>query len=180
MNYDDWSKTVPGELTNDALWNVKAYRLALFLADLGWHDVTKLAQDRRSRGLSDQLYRALGSIGANLSEGYSRGSGKDRVRFYEYSLGSARESRGWYFNARHLLGLKVSQYRIALTTEIIRLILTMIPGERETHLHEDSPYYKTMTTSESASTSDLLTNVPIPELTEYGVRNTAPALRITS
>ncbi len=24
-------------------------------------------------------------------------SGKDRARFYEYSLGSAREGRGWYY-----------------------------------------------------------------------------------
>ena len=58
-----------------------------------WKDVTKLMEDRRTLGLSDQLYRALGSISANLAEGYSRGTGKDRERFYEYSLGSARESR---------------------------------------------------------------------------------------
>jgi four helix bundle protein len=51
-------------------------------------------------GLSDQLYEAVGSVSANLAEGYSRGTGKDRARFYEYALGSARESRDWYFKAR--------------------------------------------------------------------------------
>jgi len=50
------------------------------------------------------LYRAVGSIKANIAEGYSHRSGKDQARFYEYSLGSARESRGWYYDARHILG----------------------------------------------------------------------------
>jgi four helix bundle protein len=72
---------------------MKLYRLALFLGDLAWHDVTKLVSDRRTVSLADQLFRAIGSIGANIAEGYSRQSGKDRTRFYEYALGSTRESR---------------------------------------------------------------------------------------
>jgi len=31
MNYDDWLKSVPKEITGDLLWKVEAYRLALFL-----------------------------------------------------------------------------------------------------------------------------------------------------
>ena len=73
--------------------SMKAYRLSLFLADLAWEDVTKLAADTRAVKVADQLYRAVGSIGANLAEGYGRHSGKERAHFYEYSLGSARESR---------------------------------------------------------------------------------------
>ncbi len=42
---------------------------------IGWFDVTKLMQDRRTIGLFEQLYEALGSISANIAEGYSRGSG---------------------------------------------------------------------------------------------------------
>jgi four helix bundle protein len=34
-------------------------------------------QDKRTIALSNQLYRALGSISANLAEGYSRGTGKE-------------------------------------------------------------------------------------------------------
>jgi hypothetical protein len=34
---------------------MEAYRLALFAADLGWHDVTKLAGDRRTLDLAGQL-----------------------------------------------------------------------------------------------------------------------------
>ena len=116
MNYEEWKGRVPREITDDALWRVEAYRLALFVADVGWHDVTKLVVDRRTLRLADQLYRALGSISANLAEGYSRGTGKDRARFYEYALGSGRESRDWYFKGRHVLGDTVAEHRLRLVT----------------------------------------------------------------
>lgn len=92
MTYEEWLKTVPEAITKDALWNMKAYRLALFLNDVAWHDVTKLTRDARTLKVADQLYRAVGSIGANIAEGYSRRSGKERAHFYEYALGSARRA----------------------------------------------------------------------------------------
>src|SRR5262245_61641059 len=121
---------MPAEFKADSLWKMTAYRLALFLGDVGWHDTTKLLQDRRTIALSDQLYRALGSISANLAEGYSRGTGLDRARFYEYALGSAREARDWYYKGRHVLGSDVVEHRIKLITEIIKLVITMIPDQR--------------------------------------------------
>jgi len=134
MKLDEWLRSVPEEMRGDSLWRVEAYRLGLFAAEVGWHDVTGLAQDRRTRGLSDQLYRALGSISANIAEGCSRGSGEDRARFYEYALGSARESRDWYYKDRHILGEEVTTHRR-------RLPLTMIPQQRGRVLHEgDAPY----------------------------------------
>ena len=93
MDFESWQQSVPEAIANDTLWKMKVYRLALFASDIGWSDVTKLTGDRRTLAVADQLFRALGSEGANIAEGYSRGSGKDRVRFYEYALGSARESR---------------------------------------------------------------------------------------
>ena len=78
-SYEAWLESVPAELKEDSLWKMEAYRLALFAADIGWYDVTKLMRDRRTLGLANQLYRALGSIGANLAEGYSRGTGRDRA-----------------------------------------------------------------------------------------------------
>jgi four helix bundle protein len=86
--------------------------------------------DRRTIGLSDQLYRAVGSISANVAEGYSRGTGKDRARFYEYVLGSAQESRDWYFKSRHIIGESVTEHRLQLLTEVIRLLLTMVSQQR--------------------------------------------------
>ena len=136
MNYSDWVKTVPSEIREDTLWNQEAYRLALFAADLGWHDTTKLFRDGRTLKLAAQLFDAVGSVGANISEGYSRGHQKDRARFYEYALGSARESRTWYFDSRHVLGETVVQHRLRLHTQIIRLLLKMVPLTRGYSLHE--------------------------------------------
>lgn len=169
MNYEEWLKGVPAEIIGDPLWKVEAYRLALFAADLAWHDVTKLMGDKRTLDLSGQLYRAVGSIGANVSEGYSRGTGKDRARFYEYSLGSARESRGWYYNGRFVLGQEVVNHRLRLATHIIRLLLKMIPDQRGSALHEDAPNYLTDADLAEVNTvpspkelADLLQNAPLP------------------
>jgi len=143
MNYREWLVTVPEDITADSLWKMEAYRLALFSSDVAWQDVSKLSSDARTRSLADQLYRAVGSIAANLSEGYSRSSGRARARFYEYALGSAREARGWYFKGRHLLKDDVVFHRIHPLTEIIRLVLVMVPDNRELMLREETEEYGT-------------------------------------
>ena len=167
MNYQEWLKSVPAEITDDPLWTVEAYRLALFASDVGWQDVSTLMRDRRTLSLSDQLYREIGSEGGNISEGYSRGTGKDRARFYEYALGSARESRHWYYDGRHVLGETVTTHRLRLHTQIIRLLLTMIPNQRGHTLHEDSFPYSAVERLDTALLSEdelpsLLHNVPLP------------------
>jgi four helix bundle protein len=141
MDYAAWEKSVPDAITGDPSWRVEAYRLALFLADLGWHDVTKLMSDRRTLGMADQLYRALGGIGSQIAEGYSRGTGRDRARFYEYALGSTRESRDWYYKARHVPGESVIAHRLNLLTQIARLLLVMIPDQRGQQMREEAAQY---------------------------------------
>ncbi len=108
MNYQEWERSVPTTITGDSLWKMEAYRLSLFAGDLAWEDATKLMRDRRTHGLSDQLYRAVGSVSSNVGEGYSRSTGRDRARFYSYALGSAREGRDWYYKGRHVLGESVT------------------------------------------------------------------------
>jgi four helix bundle protein len=160
VNYESWVDEVPDRIKQDALWKVTAYRLALFSGEIGWRDVTRLMQDKRTWGLSNQLYRALGSVSVTLAEGYSRGTGRDRARFCEYALGSARESRSWYYKARHELREEVAEHRLQLLSEIIRLLLTMIPQQRGRVLHEEEqPYDATDTT---CTIDDLLADVPIP------------------
>jgi len=141
MTYSEWESTVPDVIRQDVLWTVTAYRLALFLNDIAWHDVQRLAKEVCTRSLADQLYRSAGSICANIEEGYSKISAKDRARFYEYSLGSARESRGWFYRGRHVLGEAVVRHRMNLLTEIIRLLLTMIPEQRSHAVCEDAAEY---------------------------------------
>jgi four helix bundle protein len=141
MDYVTWEQSVPEAFTTDPLWRVEAYRLALFLADLGWHDCTRLLGDRRTLSLADQLYRALGGIGSQIGEGYSRGTGRDRARFYEYALGSTRESRDWYYKGRHILGESVVTHRLNLLTQIARLLLVMIPDQRGQQMREETAEY---------------------------------------
>ena len=160
MNYEEWGKTVPQQIRGDSLWKMQAYRMGLFVSDISWADVTKLLSDRRTISISDQLCRAVGAISADLSEGYSRSTGKDRARFYAYALGTARESRDWYYRGRHVLGEAVSEHRISLVTHIIRLLLAMVPEQRGNTLHEDPPEYGINVLPEL---TDLLSNVPMPE-----------------
>ena len=168
LNYEEWAKTVPDTITGDALWKVEVYRLGLLLSDLCWHDATRLMRDKRTLDLSDQLYRAVGSISANVAEGYSRGTGKDRARFYEYSLGSARESRDGYYKARYVLGDGIANHRLNFLAQIIRLLLTMVPQQRSRTLREPSASYQTSgTVSESTKTENflkLLGDIPLPDL----------------
>jgi four helix bundle protein len=118
------------------------YRLALFASSIGWKDVSKLVQDGRTKSLADQLYRSLGSISANIAEGYSRGTSKERAHFYEYALGSARESRDWYFKAQDVLSADVLSHRIRLLTQVIRLLLVMVPQQRGRVLKEETVLYE--------------------------------------
>ena len=156
MNFNDWLATVPETITGDSLWKMEAYRIGLFAADVAWYDVTRLMQDKRTLDLSDQLYRAVGSISANLAEGYSRSTGKDRARFYEYALGSARESRDWYYKSRHVLGDEAANHRMDFMTQIIRLLTTMIPQQRaQGTIRESSSTYE-------INLDYLLSNIPLP------------------
>ncbi|HAV62021.1 MAG TPA: hypothetical protein DCY13_06615, partial [Verrucomicrobiales bacterium] len=136
-----------------------------FLADLAWHDAGRLMGDKRSLGIVDQLVRAVGSISANIEEGYSKGTGRDRARFYEYALGSAREGRGWYYKGRHVLEESVVAHRMQILTELIKLLLTMVPNQRRSQLREEPPLYRTdsaaILTAEAGS-AWLCEQTPIP------------------
>jgi hypothetical protein len=68
MNYEEWEAKAPSVITSDSVWKMRAYRLALFVSDIGWQDVTRLGTDDRTTKLAGQLYHSLGSIGANLAK----------------------------------------------------------------------------------------------------------------
>lgn len=142
MDYQEWLPSVPLAITGDVLWKMEVYRLVLFAADVGWQDVGTLARDRRTVALADQLTRALGSISANIAEGYSRSSLKDQARFYEYALGSARESRDWYYKARYVLGELIIGGRLELLTKVIRLLLVIVSRQRRYSVKENEEEYR--------------------------------------
>lgn len=143
MKYAEWLGTVPSEITNDPIWKLEVYRLALFIGDIGWEDIQKLSKEKLMFSVADQLHRSLGSISANLTEGYSRSKGLDRARFIEISLGSARESRDWYYKSRHVFSSEVVKHRMELLTRIISMLAAMIPHQRKNAIREEQAEYNT-------------------------------------
>lgn len=130
MTYELWLLQVAKSIKDDPLWNFQVYPKALFLSDLVWEDCERLLKDIRGRKIAAQLITSGGSISANIEEGFGRGFGKDYARFLSIALGSARECRGWYYRGRRLLNDKVLQHRYQLLDEIISLLVTHIPKQR--------------------------------------------------
>jgi four helix bundle protein len=123
-SYEEWLGQVPESITQDPLWSFETYRRALFLSDLAWFDVEKLLQDGRGKSIAWQLLDAAGSVPANIEEGFGRGFGKDYGRFLKIALGSARETRGWYYRSRHVFEPSMLDRRLKLADEIISGLVT--------------------------------------------------------
>ena len=123
----------PSDAFGRSIDKVAAYRLAKAIADEGWEDANVLQQHPLLVGVAPQLVRALGSISANIAEGYARKSSRDRIRYYEYALGSVEESRSWFHVTRRVMPPQTIGSRDNELTSIRRLLLTMIANERRGH-----------------------------------------------
>lgn len=110
----------------DPLDDVIFYRKALELYDLCWHDTEFMMKDIRGREITKQLINSVGSISANIEEGYGRGFGKEYPQFLRIARGSARESKGWYKKSKFLLEGKVIEERTSLLDEIIAMLVKTI------------------------------------------------------
>ena len=113
----------PASGETNPLRRLRAYEQARRVVDDGWPDVQRLAAHAATRLVAEQLLRSLGSIAANIAEGYGRSTGPDRARFFEYALGSARESCEWYRTARHVLGNVTTNARLAQLDLAIALLV---------------------------------------------------------
>ncbi len=141
MEYDEWLRGVSVELTQDPLWKLQVYRKALFLSHVCWQDAQAISQTSLLRDLATQLLRAADAISANIAEGYGHSTGKNKARFYEYALGSAREARDWYYKAQRTLPPDLTAQRMALLTEIIKMLNALIPRQRQRGLREPTEEY---------------------------------------
>ena len=65
MDFELWQKSAAaGALSGDPIWRMKAYRMALFALDRAWDDALRFRRHALTYSVADQLYRAIGSIGA--------------------------------------------------------------------------------------------------------------------
>ncbi|MCD6289229.1 MAG: four helix bundle protein [Anaerolineae bacterium] len=123
MTYEEWQATVHERVRREPIWQFLGYRKALFFYEIAWEDCQKFMRDVRGRAIAEQLIRSAGSISANIEEGHGRGYGKQRNWFFSVAIGSARESKGWYWRAHHLLSEEALEHRLALIDEIIALLI---------------------------------------------------------
>jgi four helix bundle protein len=117
-------------LFGDPIWRLPAYRIALFLTDLLPRDSAILWKTPCPRHVIDQLTRAVDSVRSNISEGYSKYSGRERARYYESALCSAREGRDWYRRTIPWFGEREAYERAVLLTRVIKILLVAVPQER--------------------------------------------------
>src|SRR5687767_12658331 len=128
--FSEWEREPPADLFGDPMWRLPAFRISLFLAGVVRSDVKFLLRTGAPRRNIDQLERCVPSIKANISEGYSKFSGKERARYYETALCSAREAREWYRDLGSWLGRSAAE-RGMLLTRVIKILTVAIPEERE-------------------------------------------------
>ena len=126
--FAEWVASADDSRTGDPLWSVQAYRLGLYAVEC------HIADRRTTTALAnapalDQVTRAIGSVAANIAEGYSRSSITDRNRFYSYALGSAREAIAWYDTLRIELG-DIAAERQSTLIQVRRLLLTILRRAR--------------------------------------------------
>jgi four helix bundle protein len=129
-DFEDFERTVGRTERQDVLWRVRAYQLGRYLLPLAREDAQRLHSHPIGRPILSQLWRAAGSIPANLAEGYSRGTGPDRARFLEYALGSARETIVWYEAGRTIRPDEAIAARLDILDQVKRLLITALPAAR--------------------------------------------------
>ncbi len=99
--------------------------------------------DDWAKNLPNQLYRANGSISLNIAEGDSIGTGIHNARIDEYSLGSHRKVRDWYYNGRHIPGNKILDHLLSVFTKLFKLLPIMVPGQRYDSVNKPTENYFT-------------------------------------
>lgn len=130
QSYDEWLATVPEATKKSSVWRLRVYQLALFVFQVSQRDIETLKQKKARSDLINQLYRAAGSVPANIVEGYGRNSGKERRHFFEVALGSAREVDLWYQESESLLGATVVEYRRKVLSRLCGGLVKLLPLQR--------------------------------------------------
>lgn len=104
------------------LGDIACYRRALSLSNFIW-DIVISWNWFNQKTVGVQLVTATDSISANIAEGFGRYGKKDKVKFYYYSFGSAKECLDWNEKSKYRKLLSQVQYEHILTE------LQMLPIE---------------------------------------------------
>ncbi len=82
-------------------------------------ELDRLPRTRAASALTDQIVRSLGSIGANIAEGFNRSKAKF-LNSLDIALGEANESENWLYKLR-AAGFIAPDHANAHVRECIRI-----------------------------------------------------------
>ena len=96
-------------MSKSKLADLEIYSEAVNIANEVW-DVVISWNDFEKKTIGSQLCRSIDSVGANIAEGFGRGSKLDNARFSKIARASLFESKHWLMqaNTRRLLGNSLS------------------------------------------------------------------------
>jgi four helix bundle protein len=89
-------------------------------------DLEPLPNTRAAAILTDQVVRALGSIGANIAEGFNRSKAK-YLNCLDIALGEANDTENWLDKLRHseLLVWEKANIHVAETIQVEKMLAAL-------------------------------------------------------
>ena len=113
----------PRHFTDLKVWQV-SHNLYLFALK----DIESFPNTRGAYSLADQLLRSIGSISANISEGFNRRSTKHYISYLDNSIGTTNEAENWYYKVEGAQWLKkdVVKERVEILSEIRQMLFGLI------------------------------------------------------
>jgi four helix bundle protein len=126
VNFPDKSKVKTQISANTQTADISARCYAFSVAVLKFVKAANV--ERLFSSLFDQLIRSATSVGANVAEAKSASSRKDFIRFYEYSLKSANETKYWLSLMKDALGAEAQTIdkHLQEITEISKILAANI------------------------------------------------------
>jgi four helix bundle protein len=122
------------------LEDLRVYQRAEELADMAWNIAAKWEPFAKYT-IGTQLVRAADSIGANIAEGYGRGSFADNKRFVRIARGSLYEVRHFLRRAdkRNLVSAEAKKQLRPLIKEIPPTINAYLKSIGRSNVSADEP-----------------------------------------
>lgn len=104
--------------------DLHCWKKAHFLS-LQIYQITDCFPDREKFGLSNQMRRASVSISSNIAEGFGRRGFGDKVRFYDFAIGSLFELQSQLYLSKDLKFVSEDKFKLcyALTEDVYRLLI---------------------------------------------------------